>query len=99
MKKNRLISLIWIIATILEWINIILFFAATGEPRIPFTWYQAILSYGYVDVLFHISAGIALLLFAILVKINQKKENLRDMLIALMCFTAQIFLLIWKIKL
>lgn len=98
MKKNKLINFIWIIAAILQWTNIILYFAAMGDPRIPFDWYQSLLMYPYTVEVFYLTSGIALILCAILVKFHQKKQNLKEMLIALVCFIAQILMLIWKIK-
>lgn len=99
MKKNKIINFIWILAALLEWGSVVLYFAAMGDPRIPFDWYQAILRYPYRVNVFYLVSGVALILFAILVKFNQKKQNLKEMLIALMCFTALILMLIWKIKL
>ena len=98
-KKNKLITFIWIIATILEWVNIVLFMAALGRDTFQFSWYNAILTWPYRAETFYICGAIDLLLFSILVMYYHKRERYNEMLLGLFCFTAQIFLLAWKIKL
>lgn len=98
-KQNKFINFIWIIAAIIEWANIVLFMAAMGSAWLPFEWYNSILSWPYRAQAFYIGGAVDLLLFSILVMYYHKRERYNEMMIGLMCFTSQIFLLAWKIKL
>jgi len=97
-KNNKLYSFLWILATIFEWANIILFMAAMGfEFDIPL--YRDLNNFRYKATIYYISAGIDIGLFAILTFIGRAKKDVKNTLLALYCFLIQIVLLIYKIKL
>ena len=100
MKKNKLIVFIWIVAIVLGFVNIILYKGAMGE-LLPFEFkpYEQLLKFQYKAELYYSCGAIDLLLFCILVMYHRKKEAISPMLFGLLCFTVQIFMLMWKIKL
>ena len=96
--KNKLYSLLWILATIFEWANIILFMAAMGfKFDIPI--YKEIEEYSNVVTVYYLSAAIDIVLFGILTLIGRAKKDTKNTLLALYCFLIQVALLIYKVKL
>lgn len=90
--------MLWIIASILEWINIVLFMAAMGyEIDIPA--YNALRLYEHKAMVYYISASIDATLFWILAMLNRKKGYEKNLVIAVFCFIIQVALLLYKIKL
>lgn len=97
-KSNRLYSFLWTVATIIEWVNIVLFVAAMGyEIDIPI--YMKIREYRDIATIYYIVAAVDIMLFGLLMMVERSKNNVKNMLLALYCALAQIALLIYKIKL
>lgn len=99
MKNGRWISIIWIIATILEIANAGLFTLAMGYEYLDYSWYVNLREWEHIATVYYICAAIDILLFAWLVQIYKKTEHLKEIATAVFCFLVQVILLIWKVKL
>ena len=96
--NNKFHTFLWIVATIFEVINIILFFAAMGyEFDIPL--YKELYSFKHKAMVYYISAGVDIGLFGLLTYVGRAKKDVKNTLLALYCFLIQIALLIYKVKL
>lgn len=100
MKKDkvRLDSILWFFATLIEWINIVLFMASMGyEINIPI--YTKLREMQGIVTTYYIAATIDIVLFGALAIVHRKGENARNTLLATYCCLIQIALLAYKIKL
>ena len=95
--NNKIISFLWIVATVTEWINVILFIAAMGYNFIEIPLYNNLKNWEYVVPLFCILATIDALIFWFLSLIHKNNRETKNTLIAVWCSLVQIMLLIWKI--
>ncbi len=101
MRKNNndgFVKVLWKIAIIFEWINVVLFMAAMGyEFNIPI--YREIESFSHIAIVYYFTATIDIVIFWILSLISRNQKRDKDMWLAIYCGLVQIALLIYKIKL
>lgn len=96
-KKINVESVFWIIASILEWMSIVLYIAAIGYD-INIDIYNKLKDWQYEVTLFYIVSGIDATIFALLVLKNRKYYNPKNLLLAVFCSLLQIILIILKVK-
>ena len=97
--NNKVISFLWIVASIIEWMNVILFIAAMGYNFIDFPLYNSLKDWQYINTIFYISAFVDALIFWLLAIISKKTNRTKDTLTAVYCGVIQLVLLIYKVKL
>jgi len=89
-------NIVYVVAVILEWVNIPLFLAAMGyEINIL----EKLREIYYISQIYYTTAAIDILLYMILSFISRKKKRLKATVIFTISCLIQIILLIYKIKL
>ena len=87
--KTMIISILWYLGAILEFVSIPMYAAALKNVAITYSWFEMLRNYEHIKILYGIVALVTMAVFAILVLIMKKQKRVSEMVIALICFLVQ----------
>lgn len=90
-------TVLWYVATILEWVIVPLYLATMGY-EFNISIYEKLRNWQYVAILYYILEVIDIILFGYFVILFKKKDELKSMGVSVFCCLTQIILLISKVK-
>lgn len=93
----KLMSFLWNLGSIFQFITIPLHLAAMKNRAITYEWFVKLREFEYIEVVYCAFAAITMFVFSILVVMNRNRGRWKDMWIGLLCFATQIGMLIWFI--
>ncbi len=94
-NKIKLMTYMWNIGAILEFVGIPLHLASMYNISITYDWFIKLREFEYIEITYYIVASITALIFAALVNMNGKMKRWKDMGLAFFCFSVQIGMMIW----